>query len=196
MPMRRRSGQREGDTHGRQVRRRIQHVPLRTRQRPLRGPLQRPQERPLCAEVQALQGLLPTDVLRLIQSQLLRILHEEAQARHLAHRVQENRRRRSLRESQRAWDEAGFNRPIIRQGIGRACQCQLGAYQHYCFVQENCPMTGRPVRIHFAPGADRNTARLIYFGTGDEVYPNMYAISADEWDHDSGDKSDSSLTLY
>ena len=57
-------------------------------------------------------------------------------------------------------------------------------------------MMGRPVRIHFAPGANQNTARLIYFGTGDEVYPNMYAISADEWDHDSGDDSDSSLTLY
>ena len=57
-------------------------------------------------------------------------------------------------------------------------------------------MTGRPVRIHFALGVDRNTARLIYFGTGDEVYPNMHAISADEWDHDSGDESDSSLTLY
>ena len=57
-------------------------------------------------------------------------------------------------------------------------------------------MTGRPVRIHFAPSADRNTTRLIYFGTGDEVYPNMYAISADEWDHDSSDESHSSLTLY
>ena len=54
----------------------------------------------------------------------------------------------------------------------------------------------RPVQIHFASGADRNTARLIYFGIGDEVYPNMYAISADEWDHDSSDESDSSLTLY
>ena len=57
-------------------------------------------------------------------------------------------------------------------------------------------MMGRPVRIHFAPDIDRNTARLIYFGTEDEVYPNMYAISADEWDHDSGNESDSSLTLY
>ena len=57
-------------------------------------------------------------------------------------------------------------------------------------------MTGRPIRIHFAPGADRNRACLIYFGTADEVYPNMYAISADKWDHDSGDESDLSLTLY
>ena len=39
-------------------------------------------------------------------------------------------------------------------------------------------MMGRLVRIHFAPGADRNTAHLIYFGTGDEVYPNMYTIFA------------------
>ena len=158
MLMRRRSNQREGDTHGRQVRRRIRHVPLRTRQRPLQGPLQWPQERPLRGEVQALQGFLPTDVLRLIQSQLLRLYYEEAQARHLAHRVEENRRRRDLRESRRAWDEAGFNRPIIRQGIAKACQCQPGAYQHYCSVQENCPMIGRLVRIHFAPGANRNTA--------------------------------------
>ena len=58
------------------------------------------------------------------------------------------------------------------------------------------PYDGKTVRIHFAPGADQNTARLIYFGTEDEVYPNMYAISADEWDHDSGDESNSSLTLY
>ena len=136
------------------MRRRIRRVLLRTRQRPLRGPLQRPQERPLRGEVQALQGLFPTDVLYLIQSQLLRTYYEEAQARHLAHRVEENRRRRDLQENRRAWDEAGFNRPIIRQGIARVCQCQPRAYQHYCSVQENCPMTGRPVQIYFAPGAD------------------------------------------
>ena len=57
-------------------------------------------------------------------------------------------------------------------------------------------MTGRPVWIHFALGTDCNTARLVYFGIGDEVYPNMYAISADEWDHDSSNESDSSLILY
>ena len=37
---------------------------------------------------------------------------------------------------------------------------------------------------------------MIYFATGDEVYPDMYAISSDEWEHDSGNESDSSLLLF
>ena len=37
---------------------------------------------------------------------------------------------------------------------------------------------------------------MIYFATGDEVYPGMYAISGDEWEHDSGNESDSSLPLF
>ena len=99
MPMRQRSGQSEENTNGRQVRRRIRCVPLRTRQCPLQGQVQWPREGPLHGEVQALQGLLPMDVLHLVESQLLQIYYEEAQARHLAHRVEENRRRRDLRES-------------------------------------------------------------------------------------------------
>ena len=37
---------------------------------------------------------------------------------------------------------------------------------------------------------------MIYFTTGDEVYLGMYAISCDEWEHDSGNESDSSLPLF
>ena len=37
---------------------------------------------------------------------------------------------------------------------------------------------------------------MIYFATGDEVYLGMYAISGDEWEHDSGNESDSSLPLF
>ena len=37
---------------------------------------------------------------------------------------------------------------------------------------------------------------MIYFATGDEVYPDMYAISGDEWEHDSGNESDSSFPLF
>ena len=37
---------------------------------------------------------------------------------------------------------------------------------------------------------------MIYFTTGDEVYPDMYAISGDEWEHDSSNESDSSLPLF
>ena len=46
------------------------------------------------------------------------------------------------------------------------------------------------------PSADHSTARMIYFATGDEAYPGMYAISGDEWEHDSGNESDSSLPLF
>ena len=61
------------------------------------------------------------DILCLLELQLLRIHDQEARARILAHRIEENQRRRNLRESQRAWDEAGFNRPIVRQDIATAC---------------------------------------------------------------------------
>ena len=43
---------------------------------------------------------------------------------------------------------------------------------------------------------DHCTTHMIYFVTGDKVYPDMYAISSDEWKHDSGNKSDSSLLLF
>ena len=76
------------------------------------------------------------------------------------------------------------------------CQCQPRQFQPNCRVQDICPTTGRPVRLHFAPGVDHSTARMIYFATGDEAYPGMYAISGDEWEHDSGNESDSSLPLF
>ena len=76
------------------------------------------------------------------------------------------------------------------------CQCQPGQFQPNCRVQDICPTTRRPVRLHFAPGADHSTARMMYFATGDEAYPGMYAISGDEWEHDSGNESDSSLPLF
>ena len=76
------------------------------------------------------------------------------------------------------------------------CQCQPGQFQPNCCVQDICPTMGRPVRLHFAPGADHSTARMIYFATGDEAYPDMYAISGDKWEHDSGNESDSSLPLF
>ena len=76
------------------------------------------------------------------------------------------------------------------------CQCQPGQFQPNCRVQDICPTTGRPVRLHFAPGADHSTAHMMYFATGDEAYLGMYAISGDEWEHDSGNESDSSLPLF
>ena len=76
------------------------------------------------------------------------------------------------------------------------CQCQPGQCQPYCHVQDICSTTGRLVRLHFAPSADHSTARMIYFATRDEVYPGMYAISGDEWEHDSRDESNSSLLLF
>ena len=76
------------------------------------------------------------------------------------------------------------------------CQCQPRQFQPNCRVQDICSTTGRPVRLHFAPGADHSTTRMIYFANEDEAYPDMYAISGDEWEHDSGNESDSSLPLF
>ena len=76
------------------------------------------------------------------------------------------------------------------------CQCQPGQFQPNCRVQDIFPTTGRPVRLHFALGADHSTARMIYVATGDEAYLGMYAISGNEWEHDSGNESDSSLPLF
>ena len=154
------------------------------------------QVQPRRPEVQSLASLFPMELLNLVELQLKRTLHQEAQSRRLAHRIQENDRRRAFRESRRAWAEAGFNRPIIRQGHAVMCQCQPGQFQPNCRVQDICPTTGRPVQLHFAPGADHSTVRMIYFATGDEVYPDMYGISGDEWEHHSGNKSDSSLPLF
>ena len=57
-------------------------------------------------------------------------------------------------------------------------------------------MMGRPIWLHFASGADPSTTRLMYFAIGDEVYPDMYAISTNKWEHDSSDKSNLSLLLF
>ena len=108
-------------------------------------------------------------LLCLLELQLQRVRNQEAKARMLANRVQENKRWRALRESQRAWDEAGFNRPIVREGIAKVCQCKPGTFQSNCHEQDTCPTTGRPVRLHFAPSADHSMARLMYFSTRDEV---------------------------
>ena len=174
-------------------------MPIRSRARPLVGrQLRHPrvQVRPFRPEVQSLAGLLPVEILNLVELQLQRTLNEEAQSRKLARRIQENDRRRALRESRRAWAEAGFNHPIIKQGHALMCQCQPGQFQPNCRVEDICPTTGRPIRLHFAPGADHSTAHMIYFAIGDEAYPGMYAISGDEWEHDSGNESDSSLPLF
>ena len=79
----------------------------------------------------------------------------------LANRVQKNERWRDLQENQRAWDKIGFNCPILREGIATACQCEPGIFQPNCRVQDTCPNTQRPVRLHFAPGADYSMARLM-----------------------------------
>ena len=76
------------------------------------------------------------------------------------------------------------------------CQCEPGTFQQNCREQNTCLATGRPIRLHFAPSADHAMARLMYFATGDEIYPDMYAISSDEWEHDSSDEFDSSLSLF
>ena len=76
------------------------------------------------------------------------------------------------------------------------CQCLPRQFQSNCRVQDICSTMGRPIRLHFASGTDHSTARMIYFTTGDKVYPDMYAISGDEWEHDSGDESDSSPPFF
>ena len=174
-------------------------MPTQSRPRPLVGQqLHRSQSsaRPLHCQVRPLEGLLPIELLRLVELQLHRIRNQEAQARILANRVRENERWRALRQSRRAWNEVGFNRPIKREGIARVCQCEPGTFQLNCHEQNTYPTKGRPVRLHFVPGADHGMACLMYFATGDEIYPNMYAISGDEWENNSGDESDSSLPLF
>ena len=75
------------------------------------------------------------------------------------------------------------------------CQCHPGQFQPNCCVQDICPTTGRPIRLHFAPSADY-IARMINFATRDEVYPGMCAISGDKWEHDSGNESNSSFPFF
>ena len=198
MPPKRRSSEQNEERHLWQQRRQGRRVPTQSRPRPLVGQqLRRSQSgaRPLHRQVQPLQGLLPIELLRLVELQLLRTRNEEARARILANKVRENERRRAFRQSRRAWNEAGFNRPIRREGIARVCQCEPGTFQPNCREQSTCPTTRRPVRLHFAPGADYGMARVMYFATGDELYPGMYEISGDEWEHDSGDESNSNLPL-
>ena len=172
MPPRRGSAEQDEERHRRRLRQTRRRVPIQSRACPLVGwQLRQPrvQVQPRCPEVQALASLLPVEIRNLIELQVKRILHQEAQSRRLAHRIQENDRRRALRQSRRAWAEAGFNRPIIRQGHALLCQCQPGQFQPNCRVQDICPTLGRPIRLHFARGADHSIARMIYFATGDEV---------------------------
>ena len=174
-------------------------MPTQSRPRPLLGrQLQQPQVQvqPLHRQVQSLKGLLPMQLLCLLELQLQCVHNQEAQSRRLIHKVEENKRRQALRESRKAWVEASFNHPIIREGNALACQCEPRTFQPNCRVQNTCPTTGRPVRLHFALGANHSIACMIYFATEDKVYLDMYAISGDEWKHDSGDESDSSLSLF
>ena len=76
------------------------------------------------------------------------------------------------------------------------CQCEPGTFQPNCREQDTCSTTERLVRLHFTLGAHHSMARLMYFATGDKECLDMYAISMDEWEHDSGDESDSSLALF
>ena len=76
------------------------------------------------------------------------------------------------------------------------CQWKPGTFQPNCREQDTCPTTRRPIQLHFALSADHSMACLMYFATGDEVYLDMYAILGYEWEHDSGDESDSSLPLF
>ena len=76
------------------------------------------------------------------------------------------------------------------------CQCESGTFQPNCCEQDTCPTTGRPIQLHFAPGVDHSIARLMYFATRDEVCPNMYAISANKWKHDSDEKSNLTLAFF
>ena len=82
------------------------------------------------------------------------------------------------------------------EGIATACQCEPDTFQPNCCMHDTCPNTQRLVRLHFALGVDHNMARLMYFANGDKVCPNMYAISVDEWEHNSNDESDLSLPLF
>ena len=174
-------------------------MPTQSRPRPLVGQqLRRFQSgaRPLHRQVRPLEGLLPIELLRLVELQLHWIRNQEAQVRILANRVRENERQRVLRQSPRAWNEAGFNRLIRREGIARVCQCETGTFQLNCREQNTCPTMGRPVWLHFAPGVDHGMACLMYFATGDELYPDIYAIPGNEWEHYSSDESDLSLPLF
>ena len=148
MPPRRGSAKQDEESHHRRLRRTRRRVPIQSRARPLVGrQLQHPrvQVRPLRPEVQSLAGLLPVEILNLVELQLQRTLNQEAQSRRLARKVQENDRRRALRQNRRAWTEACFSCPIIRQGQALMCQCQLGQFQPNCRVQDICPTMGRPI---------------------------------------------------
>ena len=57
------------------------------------------------------------ELLNLVEIQLERTLHQEAQSRRLAHRVQENDRQRALRESRRAWAEAGSTVQLLDKAM-------------------------------------------------------------------------------
>jgi hypothetical protein len=53
-----------------------------------------------------------------------------------------------------------------------------------------CLITGRPICVYYAPRANRNVTVLTYlYGREGEVCPDLYSISVDEWEHDSGNDS-------
>ena len=97
MPPRRGSVEQDEERHRRHLRRTRRRVPIQSRARPLVGrQLQQPrvQVQPRRPEVQSLAGLLLIEILNLVELQLQRTLNQETQSKRLAHRVQENDRRR------------------------------------------------------------------------------------------------------
>ena len=90
-------------------------------------------------------------------------------------------------------NDSGLDCPILQEDIRTSCVSKLGDFQPLYRIHETCPRIGRPVHVHFFSGTNHEIALVIYCSTRDVVDPNLYIISIDEWEHDSGYNTNSNL---
>lgn len=180
-------------THNR--RRQPARVPLQRRRRPPVGP-----QRPATWEevLPYLSPIFPPDILEMIAN----LAFPERRARLIAnalyerqYRERQNARRRARRARRANRVMLGFNR---RMPQTQACQCHLNSAFVPCGESTVCPRTGRPVRMHYAPGVNddlRQMALLEYEHCGGHpLSEGHYEVTASEYEprsDSSGESSDS-----
>lgn len=111
-----------------------------------------------------------------------RVINPEVAERFMRHRIAKNARRRARRAHRAERIQLGYRLPIVRSS---PCQCRtIGIRTFHCGENFSCPLTRRPVRLHFFPGVDeigRGFAFAKYVPGAGHLLGDTYEISADEY---------------
>lgn len=123
------------------------------------------------------------------------LTQSERNHRLMVQRLTEIRERTARRARRARRIRHGFHLPITRTA---PCACVLLPGQPQpeepCSITWSCPNTGRPVRVHLAPGLDESYMEfaLREYDRGGRHVGDLYSISADEYSPPAGNSPASS----